>query len=130
MLVDVHLHQLDPSAGFRDRLFQRRRQLFARPAPRRPEIHQNRLVARFLDHVLRELGGGRIADEIRHIGGGRLPCARIVSELDRSGVAVAGRVRIVVAVHRNCPFKLAIARARNVAITPPDSRSAAHAPFP
>jgi hypothetical protein len=46
MVVDVHLDQLDATAGLLTDLFELRRQLLARPAPRRPEIDQHRLACR------------------------------------------------------------------------------------
>ena len=67
---------LPPAA--RDRLFQRRRELLARTAPRRPEIDQHRLLARFLDArrlgeacgrgVLDQVCRGRVADAGRRGG--------------------------------------------------------------
>ena len=44
VLVDVHLDEGDLAVRIRHRLFERRRELFARAAPRRPEIHQHRLL--------------------------------------------------------------------------------------
>ena len=54
MIVDVHLDELDLAAGVGDRLFQHRRQLLARAAPRRPEIDKHRLARRGGDDVLPE----------------------------------------------------------------------------
>ena len=44
VLVDVQLHHLGPAGIVRRDLVQRRRDHLARPAPRRPEIYQHRLV--------------------------------------------------------------------------------------
>ena len=78
MLVDVHLDQLDPAAGRGDDLFQRRLQLLAGAAPRRPEIDQHRLLARFLDDVGGEARGRGVLDD----GGGAAAAA---------GAGAAGR---------------------------------------
>src|SRR5882724_9727103 len=64
MLVDVHLNDLHPALGGTDRLFQHRRELAARTAPRRPEVDQHRLALRFLDDVLHERLGGGFLDQI------------------------------------------------------------------
>src|SRR5882724_2724681 len=64
MLVDVHLDEFHLALGGADRLFQHRRQLAARTAPRRPEVDQHRLALRFLDDVLHERLGGGFLDQI------------------------------------------------------------------
>src|SRR6476620_11046654 len=64
MPIDVHLGELDLALGGLHRLFQDRRELLAGPAPRRPEIHQHRLVFGFLDHVFHESLRGRVLDHI------------------------------------------------------------------
>ena len=64
MLVDVHLDELDLALGVADRLFEHRRELAARAAPRRPEVDQHRLALRFLDHVLHKGLGGGFLDQI------------------------------------------------------------------
>ena len=45
MVVDVHLDQRHLALGVGDRFLQHRRELLARPAPGRPEIHQHRLAS-------------------------------------------------------------------------------------
>ena len=64
MLVDIHFDQLDPALGGQHGLFQRRRQLLARTAPRRPEVDQDRLALGFFDDVLHERLGGGVLDEV------------------------------------------------------------------
>src|SRR5208282_1912460 len=51
MFVDIHLDERDLAARVGDRLLERRRELLARPAPRRPEINQHRLARRGRQHV-------------------------------------------------------------------------------
>jgi len=64
VVVDVHLHQFHPPARLAHRFLQRRGELLARTAPRRPEIDQHRLLARFLQHVLGEACRGGVADQV------------------------------------------------------------------
>ncbi len=62
MIVDVHLDELHLAAGIGDRLLQRRRELLARTAPRRPEIDEHRLTRGGGDDVLPERGRRHILD--------------------------------------------------------------------
>ena len=64
VVVDVELDELDRALGRAHRLLQYRRQLPAGTAPRRPEIDQNRDLARGLDHVAHEILGGGVLDEV------------------------------------------------------------------
>jgi len=64
VLVDVDLDQLDLAAGLLDRLLQRRGELLARPAPRRPEVDDHGRLARGGDDVLLEAGGVAVLDEV------------------------------------------------------------------
>jgi len=64
MIVDIHLDELHPPAGLLDHLLDDRRQLLAGAAPGRPEIDENRLLARGLDHVLGKGGRGGVLDEV------------------------------------------------------------------
>ena len=66
MFVDVHLDQLDLAVGGPDRLLERRRELAAGAAPRRPEVDQHRLALRFLDDILHEGLGCRLLDQTFH----------------------------------------------------------------
>jgi hypothetical protein len=78
VLVDVHLDQADLALGIRDRAFQQGRELLARPAPGRPEINDNRLVARRLDDVVDEVLGVAVpisAPPIRRGAGPSVPIA-------------------------------------------------------
>ena len=59
------LTSVDLAAGIGDRLLQRRRQLLARAAPRRPEIDQNRLARRRRQHVGAERGRRDVLDRAR-----------------------------------------------------------------
>ena len=54
VLVDVDLHHLHAATGGTDHLFQRRRELLAGTAPGRPEIDEDRKVARCLHDLLHE----------------------------------------------------------------------------
>eukprot|EP01036_Dinobryon_divergens_P049822 gene49822-66739_t len=65
MVVNVHLDELDAAACLVHRLFDDRRQLATGTAPRRPEIDQDGLTARFLNDILAEGRCGRILDQIR-----------------------------------------------------------------
>ena len=64
VVVDIELDQFDGALGGANRLLQDRRQLAARTAPRRPEIHQHRNLARRVDDVAHEVGGRRVLDQI------------------------------------------------------------------
>ena len=102
MLVDVHLDQLDLAVGGADGLFEDRRELAARAAPRRPEVDQHRLALRFLDDVLHERLGGRLLDQIGRCLRRRVRCPALLSSRDprlmsadraASSTARAGRVQ-------------------------------------
>src|SRR5665811_390696 len=73
VLVDIELHQRDRALGRAHGLLQDRRELLARAAPRCPEINQDRPLARSLDDVAHEIGGGAVLDQI----GARLARAAI-----------------------------------------------------
>ena len=64
MLVDVHLRELHFAFCGLDRFFENRRELLARAAPRRPEIHEDRLVLGLLYDVLHEALRGRLLDHV------------------------------------------------------------------
>ena len=68
MIVYVHFHKLHTPARGTNRRFQRRRQLLARAAPRRPEIDQHRLLAELLNDVLSETGRCCILDRVPTAG--------------------------------------------------------------
>ncbi len=70
VLVDVDLDQPDRALGGGDRLLQRRAELLAGSAPRRPEVDDHRRGARRLDDVGHEAGVGRILDQVGGAGGG------------------------------------------------------------
>ena len=69
VLVNVHLGELHLALGGAHRLFEDRSELFARPAPGRPEIDQHRLPLRFLDDILDEGLRRRVLDERVRNGG-------------------------------------------------------------
>ena len=52
--IDVDLDELDVAARVRDGLLEVRRQLVARPAPGRPEVHHDRMLGRAVEHRLVE----------------------------------------------------------------------------
>src|SRR5215471_9579272 len=56
VLVDVDLDELDGALRLSNDLFDCRPELLARPAPRRPEIHDHWNLARSLQYVGRECG--------------------------------------------------------------------------
>ena len=69
MLVDVDLDEFDRPVGLLDDFFDRRPELFARPAPRRPEIDDDgRLFGRDQDVLLERVVAG-ILDQIGRGGG-------------------------------------------------------------
>jgi hypothetical protein len=67
IVVDVHLDELDLAGAFGDDLLQDGSELLAGAAPRRPEIHQDRLLQRLFHHVAREIRSRRLL----HQPGGR-----------------------------------------------------------
>ena len=64
VLVDVDLHEPHLAAVALDDLLEHRRQLLARPAPRRPEVDDDRHVARGLDDVLGKARRRRVLDDV------------------------------------------------------------------
>src|SRR3984957_18538174 len=64
-LVDVHLDQRNLATRVGDSLLQRRRELLAWPAPRRPEIDQNRLARRRRQDIGAERGRRDLLDRTR-----------------------------------------------------------------
>ena len=116
MIVDVHLDQLDLAAGGVDRLFELRRQLLAGPAPRRPEVDQHRLAARFLDDVGGESRGRRVLDQLR----GRRRIAQrdlgaVAAILHRLGILAAiaaKRAAIRVVITHRVALSVALRRRR------------------
>ena len=64
MLVDVHLRELHFAFCGLDRFFENRCELLARAAPRRPEIHEHRLVFGLLYDILHEALRGRLLDNV------------------------------------------------------------------
>jgi hypothetical protein len=117
MIVDIHLDELDLAAGLAHRRFNKRRQLLARPAPRRPEIDQHRLVARIGDHVLLEIGGCRVLDQIACRRANALRTRRlrrrraIAAERNAlcaiSALGLSGCKRIVIPTHLVTPARRA-----------------------
>src|SRR5262249_50815541 len=65
VVVNIHLDQRDLAARVGDRLLQGWRELFARPAPRRPEVDQNGLARRGGEHVGAERGRRDLLDRTR-----------------------------------------------------------------
>jgi len=71
-VTDAGASAINCSAAF-DRAFQRRHQLFARPAPRRPEIDDNRGGVRGLDDIGHKGRVAAVFDDVGHcIGHGAL----------------------------------------------------------
>src|SRR3546814_14299659 len=90
MVVDIELHEPHAALRFVDDLFEQRRQLLARPAPRRPEIDKDGLPAGFLDHVRGKRRRAGILDlaaarAIRFLSPAKLPGGR---HLAATGAAV------------------------------------------
>ena len=69
VLVDIDLDHLHLAAGRLHRRFQRRAELLAGAAPRRPEIDDDRHLFRGLDHVLHEGRLGDVLDQIARTRG-------------------------------------------------------------
>ena len=69
MVLDIELHQFDGAGLFLDHLFNDGAELFARAAPRRPKIHDNRDVAAGNNDIIGKFrrgtffNGARIARE-------------------------------------------------------------------
>ncbi len=85
VLVDVDLDHAHRALGGVDGLFQRRAELFARAAPRRPEIDDDGNLHRRLDDVLGEAGGVAVLDQ----GAGRGLRARSALTATVSAAAAA-----------------------------------------
>src|SRR5262249_30188003 len=81
VLVDIDLDELDLAIGLTDGLFEEGGQLLAGAAPRRPEIDQHRLLARWLDHIRHETARVGVLDEVRRQrGGGAAISAGLLAE--------------------------------------------------
>ncbi|MOA05696.1 hypothetical protein D3C78_1253060 [compost metagenome] len=99
MIVNVQLHELHTAIRLVDDLLKHRRQLFARAAPGRPEIHQNRLATGFFKNILGETGRRRVLD----VAGGRTVKLAIVMRACGHLPAIGTAVRIIVAAHAGLP---------------------------
>jgi hypothetical protein len=64
VLVDIELDQSHCALGRAHRLFEDRRELTAGPAPRRPEIDQDRHLARGFNHIAQEVLSRGVLDEV------------------------------------------------------------------
>ena len=71
MLVDIDFDELDLALGLAHDLFDRRAQLFARAAPRRPKIDDDGRFGGGRQHILLERLVARILDKVAG-GGGRI----------------------------------------------------------
>ncbi len=78
VFVDIHLGQDDLARRRLYDLLQHRRELLARPAPRRPEIHQNGTVHGFRDDILPEGGRRDVLDEVVGLAGRSATSAEFV----------------------------------------------------
>jgi hypothetical protein len=89
VLVDIDLDQPDRAAGGLDHFLDRRAELLARPAPRRPEVDDDRRVHRRVDHVVAEPGRVAVLDQ------GAVARARLSDDLfhEKLSRLFGGRVR-------------------------------------
>ncbi|QTK82529.1 Hypothetical protein AT6N2_L1825 [Agrobacterium tumefaciens] len=102
MIVNVQLHKLHTTVSLIDHLFEGRRQLLARSTPGRPEIHQNRLAARFFHDVL----GKPSRRGILNVAGGSAVQFAILMDTRGHLPAIRTAVRIIVAAHAGLPKTL------------------------
>jgi len=86
VIVNVHLGQFDGAAGCLHRLFDDRRKLLARPAPGRPEIDKDRLLAGGLQNVRHE---GLRSDIENEIAAGRTVAAAAIATETAALTAIA-----------------------------------------